>query len=92
MHSHNYTLRQFYKRQFGEGRAEARIFEWTSWERSVIRYSFLPYLRQVAGDWKYCLTRLQLAEAIYSPVLRLAQLAGRRQGFSSALRELKNSS
>jgi rhamnosyltransferase len=87
MHSHNYTLRQFYKRQFGEGRAEARIFEWSPWERSLVRYSLLPYMRQVSSDWKYCLSRLQLGEAFYSPVLRMAQLAGRRHGFTSAWRE-----
>jgi rhamnosyltransferase len=87
MHSHNYTLRQFYKRQFGEGRAEARIFEWTPWDRSLVRYSLLPYMRQVASDWKYCLSRMMVGEALYSPVLRMAQLAGRRQGFMSAWRE-----
>ena len=90
MHSHNYTLRQFYKRQLGEGRAEARIFEWTAWERSLVRYSLLPYVRQVASDWKYCAARFQLGEAFYSPMLRMAQLAGRRQGFTSAWRERKN--
>lgn len=84
LHSHNYTLRQFYKRHFGEGRAEAAIFEWTPWERSFLRYSVLPYIRQVASDWKYCTTRLEIGEALYSPVLRMAQLIGRRRGFSSA--------
>jgi rhamnosyltransferase len=84
MHSHNYTLQQFYKRQFGEGKAEARIFEWTPWERSLVRYSLLPYLRQVAADWKYCARRGDIGQALYSPVLRMAQLAGRRKGFMSA--------
>jgi len=92
MHSHNYTVRQFYKRHFGEGRAEARIFQWSPWERSLFRYSLLPYARQVASDWKYCISRLQLGEALYSPVLRMAQLAGRRQGFASGWRELEHSS
>ncbi len=90
MHSHNYTLRQFYKRQFGEGQADARIFEWTPWERSLVRYSVLPYLRQVVSDWKYCGAKLQVGEALYSPMLRMAQLAGRRQGFSSGWRKPRN--
>jgi rhamnosyltransferase len=90
MHSHNYTLRQFYKRHFGEGRAEARIFEWSPWERSLVRYSLLPYLRQVASDWKYCAANRQVGEALYSPVLRMAQLAGRRRGFASSWRELNS--
>jgi len=92
LHSHNYTLRQFYKRHFGEGRAEARIFEWSPWERSLVRYSLLPYVRQVASDWKYCLARRELSEAISSPILRMAQLAGRRQGFVSGWRESQRSS
>ena len=87
MHSHNYTLGQFYQRHFGEGRAEANIFEWSPWERSLVRYSLLPYLRQVASDWKYCAANLQAGEALYSPVLRMAQMAGRWHGFSSAWRE-----
>ena len=32
-HSHNYTLGQFFRRQYGEGKAEANIFEWSRWER-----------------------------------------------------------
>jgi rhamnosyltransferase len=84
VHSHNYTLRQSYERQFGEGRAEASIFEWNSWERTLLRYSLLPYVRQVASDWKYCAANLQASEALYSPVLRMAQMAGRRRGFCTA--------
>jgi rhamnosyltransferase len=90
IHSHNYSLRQFYRRHFGEGRAEAHIFEWSPWERSLVRYSLLPYLRQVASDWKYCAANLQVGAALYSPVLRMAQMAGRRRGFSSSWRELKH--
>ncbi|SPE34430.1 putative glycosyltransferase [Candidatus Sulfopaludibacter sp. SbA6] len=88
MHSHNYTLRQYYKRHFGEGRAEAQIFAWTPWERSLVRYSLMPYVRQVASDWKYCAAKLRVDEALYSPLLRMAQLAGRRRGFSTGWREL----
>jgi rhamnosyltransferase len=88
IHSHNYTLGQFYKRHFGEGRAEAHIFEWSPWERSLLRYSLLPYIRQVASDWKYCASKREIREALYSPVLRMAQLAGRRRGFTSSWRQM----
>lgn len=81
MHSHNYTMKQIYRRQFGEGRAEAAIFDWSSWEQSFVRYSLLPYARQVMSDWKYCLANFQVGAALYSPMLRAAQLAGRRRGF-----------
>jgi len=80
-HSHNYTLRQYYRRHYGEGAAEARIFDWTPWERSLIRYSLLPFARQVLSDVNYCLCRGAFAAASYSPFLRLAQMLGRRAGF-----------
>jgi rhamnosyltransferase len=86
-HSHNYTLTQFYRRQLGEGRADAAIFDWDPWQRTLLRYSLLPYARQVASDWKYCLPRLALGECFYSPVLRMAQLLGRRKGFQTGWRE-----
>jgi rhamnosyltransferase len=89
-HSHNYTLRQTYRRQFGEGQAEAAIFEWSPWQRSLLRYSLLPCARRVASDWEYCLRRGEIRGALYSPVLRLAQLLGRRAGFRAGWKEGPN--
>ena len=89
-HSHNYTYAQFRKRQRGEGKADAQIFEWSSWERSFLRYSFLPYLRQVKSDWSYCLSRKKIGAFFYSPILRFAQLQGRRKGFLEGLKELES--
>jgi len=80
-HSHNYSWRQYYRRQFGEGEAEARIFPWTRWQRSWLRYSLLPYLRVVAADVRQALARAEVTAALSSPVMRLAQLTGRRAGF-----------
>ncbi len=87
MHSHNYTWRQFYQRHYGEGKAEALIFDWSPWERSFLRYSLLPYVRQVLSDGVYCLARGHLSAALYSPILRLAQLLGRRAGFREGWKE-----
>jgi rhamnosyltransferase len=87
MHSHNYSLRQFYRRQFGEGRAEASIFDWSGWQRSWIRYSGLPFLRQIANDWMYCLRQHQLFAAFASPMVRLTQMLGRRSGFRQGWKE-----
>lgn len=83
-HSHNYTLKQFYRRHYGEGRAEAEIFQWSSWDASFLRYSLLPFGRQVLGDLRYCLPRGLLRAACASPALRTAQMLGRRKGFRSA--------
>lgn len=86
-HSHNYTWAQYYKRQYGEGRAEARIFEWDAVGRSWPRYSLLPYLRQVARDIKYCATHGQPLRGLVCPYVRTAQLLGRRKGFMEGLAE-----
>ena len=87
MHSHNYTLKQLYRRHHGEGRAEANIFEWTIWERSFLRYSLAPYARQILSDWKYCVRHGFLLSALSSPITRLSQMIGRRQGFRQGLTE-----
>lgn len=57
LHSHNYTVEQYARRQAGEGKADAAIFDWTSWQSSLWRYAMLPCLRNVLKDWKYCWTR-----------------------------------
>lgn len=87
MHSHNYSLKQFYRRHYGEGQAEAIIFDWTKWEMSLLRYSLLPYARQVINDWKYCASKGIFATAMFSPVLRFSQMIGRRSGFNAAIKE-----
>lgn len=87
MHSHNYTWSQFRKRHFGEGKAEAHIFEWSAWQRSLLRYSLLPFAKQVLGDARYCLARKDWSGALTAPYLRAAQLLGRRAGFTAGLKE-----
>lgn len=87
MHSHNYTLKQFYRRHYGEGKAEAIIFNWSPWERSLLRYSLAPYVSQVMSDIRYSVVKGILGAAVYSPVLRMAQLLGRRKGFRAGLQE-----
>jgi rhamnosyltransferase len=86
MHSHNYSLRQLYCRQFGEGQAEAVIFDWPAWERSLLRYALLPWARLVLGDWQYCLGRKAFGAALRAPVLRLVRVLGRWAGLRTGLR------
>lgn len=87
VHSHNYSAAQFYRRQFGEARAEARIFTWSPWQRSFVRYALLPYVRQVLSDFKYCVSRGRLDAVAWSPVLRLAGIVARWKGLRRGLRE-----
>jgi rhamnosyltransferase len=86
-HSHNYTLSQFYRRQRGEGAAEAAIFPWSRWDRSLLRYSLLPFLRQVKSDWSYAVTTRSAKAFFHSPALRMSQLLGRRRGFVTGLKQ-----
>jgi len=86
-HSHNYTLRQLWRRYYGEGRAEAVIFDWAPWERSLLRYTILPWGRQTLSDLKYCLGSGRLMWAARAPVVRLAQALGRRAGFRAGLKD-----
>lgn len=86
MHSHNYTPSQWYRRQFGEGRAEARIFEWSRWERFWVRYSLLPLVRQLVSDAKHAIRSGSPSLLIYSPLYRFPQMFGRRAGFLAGLR------
>jgi rhamnosyltransferase len=80
-HSHNYTLGQWRRRQYGEGKADAGIFDWSAWDRSWLRYSGLPFTRQVLSDWKYAARCRSLQAMAHSPALRFMQMIGRRKGF-----------
>lgn len=88
-HSHNYTPAQFYRRQYGEGKAEATIFTWNEWEQNWLRYSFLPFLRQLFSDFKYAFKFHRPKIIFESPVYRLAQMLGRRKGFIEGLEQGK---
>jgi rhamnosyltransferase len=81
VHSHDYTLRQLARRHFGEGQAEAAIFEWSDWQASWLRYSALPWGRQVLRDVGWALAHGEWRAALEAPVVRTVQAAGRRAGF-----------
>lgn len=87
MHSHNYTLKQFRKRQFGEGKAEAAIFDWAPWERTFLRYSLLPFGRQVMSDLRYGLRKRRPEAVLHTVPLRFMQMLGRREGFREGWKE-----
>lgn len=85
VHSHDYTLRQLARRHFGEGKAEAAIFEWSAWQASLVRYSVLPWGRQVLGDVRWALATAHWRAALEAPIVRAVQAAGRRAGFRAGL-------
>jgi rhamnosyltransferase len=79
-HSHNYTLAQSYKRQFGEGKAEAWIFRDGELNTSFLRYMVLPTGMEVLRDMAWALRRRSLDAALHSLPLRVTQKWGRWRG------------
>lgn len=84
-HSHNYSLSQSYRRQFGEGRAEANIFSWDRWHSSFLRYTLMPYWKRVFKDIIYCIKNGHPGFVFSSPILRAAQALGRWRGLQQGL-------
>ena len=80
-HSHNYTLKQTWKRFAGEGEAEAKIFPWSKWRGSFLRYSLFPLLATIWRDTAYCVQHLELLGFCEAPLYRSAEKLGRYWGF-----------
>jgi GT2 family glycosyltransferase len=87
-HSHNYTLQQCYKRQYGEGLAEATIFTWSRWQRSFPRYVLMPYCKRIIKDCFYLISTFNFRHLAMSPLIRAAQLYGRWSGFKNGIKEV----
>jgi rhamnosyltransferase len=79
-HSHNYTLRQSFKRRFGEGKAEAWIFRGGELNTSFLRYFLLPFGMEVARDLGWAVNRGSMDALLHTVPLRLAQKWGRWRG------------
>ncbi len=84
-HSHNYTLKQLHKRQYGEGHAEADIFDLPSGRRNILRYTILPWGKLVLSDLFWCFSRGHFLGGFSSPVVRAVMSAGRRKGFKDGV-------
>lgn len=74
MHSHNYTLRQSYKRAFGDAKAMAA----TSTDKP--RPALLGWLADSFRDAKWCLRNRRPGGFPFASAVRLAQRLGRRDG------------
>jgi rhamnosyltransferase len=79
-HSHNYTLRQSYKRHFGEGKAEAWIFRDGELDTSFLRYCVLPFGMEVLRDLRWGVTTGSVDALLHTVPLRAAQKWGRWRG------------
>ncbi|MCG6942388.1 MAG: glycosyltransferase [Thiohalocapsa sp.] len=86
-HSHNYTLAQSYRRQFGEGRAEAWIFRDGELNTSFLRYTVLPAGMEVLRDMVWAVRERSLDAVLHSLPLRLTQKWGRWRGLVAGKRQ-----
>ena len=80
MHSHNYTLSQSYRRQHGEGMADAWIFRDDEIDPSFLRYCLLPLGMEVLRDLRWSIQQRSLDGLAHAIPLRIAQKWGRWQG------------
>jgi len=81
MHSHNYSLRQTWKRFSGEGEAEAQIFQWSGWRTCWLRYSLMPLMTSIWRDSAYCLKNFELRGLCQAPLYRTVEKLARYWGF-----------
>jgi len=81
MHSHNYTPRQAYKRSFGEAWALAAVWPDSERDFNMRRSLFLGWLRDAAGDLRYCLGAGRLRQFPHALRIRWEQRLGRLHGF-----------
>jgi rhamnosyltransferase len=85
-HSHNYTLRQSFKRHFGEGKADAYIFRDGEVNTSFLRYCVLPFGMEVLRDLRWALGKGSVDALLHTVPLRAAQKWGRWQGLRDGLK------
>jgi rhamnosyltransferase len=80
MHSHNYTLRQSYKRSFGDAKAMAAT---STVLPSHVNYHYfvgLGLFKDAIRDAKWCLKNGRIAGFPHAVAVRLAQRLGRHDG------------
>ena len=85
MHSHNYTPRQAYKRSFGEAWALAHVWRGSEREFTLSR-SVAGWLRDAAGDLRYCARTHRLGQWPAAARIRWQQRLGRLHGFQAGWR------
>jgi rhamnosyltransferase len=87
MHSHNYTLRQSWKRQFGEGVADTFIFRGDDLSSSWPRNFLLPFGMEVLRDIKWAMLHRSADALFHSLPLRFVQKWARWRGIRSGARQ-----
>jgi rhamnosyltransferase len=90
IHSHNYNLSQSYRRQRGEGLADAWIFRQGEIDGSFLRYCLLPMSMEIARDLRWAVTQRSADALLHTIPLRIAQKYGRWQGLRQGVHHYGN--
>lgn len=85
MHSHNYTLRQSYKRAFGDAKAMAAASTLPP-QSGNLPLAILGAAKDSLRDVRWCLQNQHPASIPFASLTRLAQRLGRRSGYQSTHR------
>ncbi len=88
VHSHNYSLKQSYRRHFGEGVADAHIYRTDVFDASFVRQVLLSGLRENLRDFRIAIAEKNPAVITMSPLLRTAQRLGHYSGLKQGLKSL----
>jgi rhamnosyltransferase len=80
MHSHNYTLRESYKRSFGDAKAMAATSTVHPRDVNLHYYVLLGWVKDALRDVKWCLSNGRSWGIPRALAVRLAQRLGRRAG------------
>jgi rhamnosyltransferase len=91
MHSHNYTLRQSYKRHYGEGKADAFIFKEGELNYSWMRYFLLPFVMESLRDARWAISERSLDALLHGIPLRFVQKWARCRGQRAGMKKLSRS-
>jgi rhamnosyltransferase len=81
MHSHNYTLREAFKRCYGEAFALAALDTVAAEHYGIFRTLISGWLREGLRDLRYCSRHGRLAEWPHALAVRAWQRAGKLRGF-----------
>lgn len=89
VHSHNYTLRQSYKRAFGDSRAMAATSTTPPRNMNYHYYVALGWFKDAIRDAKWCFKNGRAGGIPFAAAVRLAQRLGRRDGYHAGWKQYR---
>lgn len=89
IHSHNYTVRQAFRRSYGEAFAFAALDPARPDEYGFFKTLIAGGAREMARDFQYCLRGGRIHEWPYAAAVRIAQRLGKIRGFRDGLQRYR---